>query len=109
MRTKTLNKEAWGPWLVLNKPWLTWARIRLEVLDPSRKRVTEADDLVMERAEVSPEGHFLLSGPELAHTVFELTSLSVVLDQANRPVALEAVGSDGIRHVVRIAPPLALG
>jgi hypothetical protein len=110
MRDRTLNSAAWASYFRIKAPFLQGARVSLEILDPQRNRLRVAEHTIMMELTYDPEAASLrLTGPELEHVVEQPDLIKVVEDESLRPTALEITDARGIRHVLLVQPPLALG
>ncbi len=109
MRDATLNTEARAAYLRLKAPFLQGARCRLEVLDPERKKVVEADGVLLRAVELDEEADRIrVEGDGLSHVIESPGEIRVLEDESLRPVAMEITDGRGIRHVFHLTPPRAL-
>ncbi len=109
MRDATLNTESRAAYLRLKAPFLQGARCRLEVLDPERKKVVEADGVLLCAVTFDEEGdRLVVEGDGLEHVIEAPGDIRVLEDESLRPVAIEVTDGRGIRHVFHLTPPRAL-
>ena len=110
MVTRSIPAPDWGPYLLRCSPMLRYSRATVEVLDPDRERLIEAWKVLLHEVSLDAEtGDLVVTTADREHRVAAITGLSVIEDAAGRPTALQATARDGVRHVIQLKPPLAIG